>query len=369
MFFEILHRSGLELFHIPIIDSSPPCYFKCNNKCSRLRFRTDIDFSESIIRRIDPMTTEVQSEPGKNDPSDFEQRIAEYAKAVNEGRSQEAEGMLMEMLMAAGAAAIADPTPDLIWKNIANECEELGNWAAAEDAHQKSLALAKEHANPVLALKPHLDLAGFYEMLGRKEEALPYIEIALELARKSEIESLVRMALDAKISPDLAPESLEEIRTEAEAALKRLPLEPIYHTTKAFFLLIQARCMVELRNYEAAEKYLSDTSEFIGETNQSGFLVGYQGFHGRVAAVMAKIHAGRGETEQAITAFSETVARQRTIAEQPQVAGVRTRYRTACALRIFAGYLEKGGRMAEAEQARTEAKQILEELKLPVGPD
>jgi tetratricopeptide (TPR) repeat protein len=336
---------------------------------SNLHFRTDINLSGRIISSIDPMNTESQSEPDKNEPSPFQARIAEYTKAVNEGRDQETQGMLMEMLLAAGAEAMADPSPDLIWKNIANECEELGNWAAAEDAHQKSLVWAKEHPNPAFALKPHLDLASFYEMVGRKDEALPHIERALELARKSEIESLVRMALDAKISPDLAPGILEEISAEAEAAFKKLPPERIYHPTKAFFLLIQARCMVELRNYDAAEKYLADTREFIGETNQNGFLVGYQGFHARVAAVMARIHAARGETEQAICAFSETIARQRTIGEQPQVAGVRTRYRTACALRTFGDYLEKGGRMAEAKQVREEAKQILDELKLPDGPD
>ncbi|MDB6037759.1 MAG: hypothetical protein JWM99_1600 [Verrucomicrobiales bacterium] len=315
------------------------------------------------------MNTERESSGAEKRDPQFEARITEYTKAVNEGRGQEVDGMLLEMLMAAGAEAMADPSPDLVWKNIANDCEELGHWAAAEDAHKKSLELAKEHPNPAFALKPHLDLAGFYEMLDRKEEALPHIERALELARNSEIESLLRMALEAKISPELAPEILEEIRGEAESALKRLPPERIYYTTKAFFLLIQARCMVELRKFEAAEKYLADTREFIGETNQSGFLVGYQGFHARVAAMMAKIHAGRGETSQAISAFSETVARQRTIGEQPQVAGVRTRYRTACALRTFGDYLEKGGMMAEAEQTRAEAKQILKELKLPVGAD
>jgi tetratricopeptide (TPR) repeat protein len=313
------------------------------------------------------MNTEGQSDFEEPETSRFEARIVEYTRAVNEGRGKEVEGMLLEMLMAAGAEAMANPSPDLVWKMIAGECEELGNWAAAEDALKKSLELAKEHSNPAFALKPHLDLAGLYEMLDRKEEALRHVEAALELARKSEIESLLRMALEAKIAPGLTPETLEAILAEAGSALQRLPPERIYDTTKAFFLLIQARCMVELRNYEAAEKYLVDTREFIGETNQSGFLVGYQGFHARVAAVMARIHAGRGETEQAISAFSETIARQRTIGEQPQVAGVRTQYRTACALRIFGDYLEKGGRMAEAEQARREAKQIFQELKLPVG--
>ena len=315
------------------------------------------------------MNSEYESSGAEKTGSQFETRIAEYTKAVNEGRGQEVDGMLLEMLLAAGAEAMADPSPDLIWKNIANECEEMGHWAAAEDAHKKSLELAKEHPNPAFALKPHLDLAGFYEMLDRKEEALPHIEKALELARNSEIESLLRMALDAKLSPDLAPQTFEEICQEAESALKGLPPERIYDTTKAFFLLIQARCMVELGKFEAAEKYLADTRQFIGETNQSGFLVGYQGFHARVAAVMAKIHAGRGETSQAIRAFSETITRQRTIEEQPQVAGVRTRYRTACALRTFGDYLEKGGMMLEANQARAEANQILKELKLPVGAD
>ena len=60
------------------------------------------------------MNTEGQSDSEETETSQFEARIAEYTKAVNEGRGQEVEGMLLEMLMAAGAEAMADPSPDLV---------------------------------------------------------------------------------------------------------------------------------------------------------------------------------------------------------------------------------------------------------------
>jgi len=309
------------------------------------------------------MSLEDDKKENAAEPSLLEQRVVEYVKAVNEGR--EIEGSLMEMLAMAGAQAMADPTPDLIWKTLARDCEENGNWAGAEEAYKKVLELAKEHPNPAFPLKPHLDLASLYKMLGKKDEARAHIEIALGLARKSEIQSLLLMALESKSTCDLGERELEEISAAAKEGFETTPNERIYHLVKARFLLLQARCAAEFAKYDAAESLMAAARGFVGERDQSDFMTGYQWYHSRAAEVVAKIHAARGETAQAIDAYSETVARERTINSQPHVQGIRSRYRLALTLQTFANYLETGEKIAYAMQTRVEAEEILKSLKLP----
>ncbi|HEV8541858.1 MAG TPA: hypothetical protein VGR78_05670 [Verrucomicrobiae bacterium] len=312
------------------------------------------------------MEPENQREESK--PSVFEQRVKEYGQAVNQGRDQDAEGLMVELFTSVAAEAFANPSPESVWLEMADQCEQLGNWGAAEDARRKALDLAREHPNRAYPVKFHLDLGSLYEILGRKEEALAEIKTALELAGESEIPTLIGMALEANYNTELGQRNLQGIRAAAKQALEATPGDRIYNTVKLRFLLLQARCAAGLGEFEAAESCVAAARKLAGDGQQSALISGYPFFRARAAEVAAKIHAACGDFQEAVAAFAEVVTREREVCAKPHLQGIRSRYRLAQALFTLADYLEKSAKPADATVARTEARDILGELKLPPIP-
>src|SRR4051812_20237902 len=234
---------------------------------------------------------EPKNQQEKSKPSLFEQGVLDYAQAVNQGRDQDAEGLMVELFTSVAAEAFANPSAECVWQEMADQCEQLGNWAAAEEARKKALDLAKEHPNPAYPVKFHLDLGSLYEILGRKEEALVEIKTALELAAKSEIPTLIGMTLEAEHNSELGRRNPQGIRAAARQALEATPSDRIYNTVKLRFWLLQARCAADLGEFEAAESCLAAARELAGDGHQSDLISGYSFFRARAAEVSAKIHA------------------------------------------------------------------------------
>jgi tetratricopeptide (TPR) repeat protein len=258
-----------------------------------------------------------------------------------------------------------NPSPELVWINLAIECEEIGNWAAAEDARKKVLGITVGSANPATSIKPLLDLARLYQMLGRSEEAHSQIETALRLAHESGISSLVLMALESKYQLGPGDRELNDIREAAIASFDAIPNERVFDLTKARFLLLQAQCAVASGELETAEAQMIRADELVSERKQTGLMAGYQWFHSRAAELSASIHAARGEHSEAISAFSKSVERERAIDSQPHVRNFPTRYRLATTLSSYANHLEAGGKLDDAASVRAEADAMLREMKLP----
>jgi hypothetical protein len=61
----------------------------------------------------------------------FEQAIMSYAKAAEAGKSEQAQGLAMQAFMMAAQEAQQNPTPSLLLKQQAADCEEQGDWAGA----------------------------------------------------------------------------------------------------------------------------------------------------------------------------------------------------------------------------------------------
>ena len=87
------------------------------------------------------MNSNDTAEHQQTNPSPLEGRVMDYVKAVIEKRDDEADGMLIGFITAAMDDAMLNPSPELVWINLAMECEEIGNWAAAEDARKKVLEI------------------------------------------------------------------------------------------------------------------------------------------------------------------------------------------------------------------------------------
>jgi tetratricopeptide (TPR) repeat protein len=294
----------------------------------------------------------------------FEQGVTDFVKAVNEKSDAEAASIGWQMLLRAGTEALSNPSPSVFWMTKAAECEDVGNWAAAEDARKKALEAGMEHVNPAYAVKPHLDLASLYTILGRSEEALKHVEAALEVARKSELTPLLLLALEARLKCDCDNDTLREIRSTAMDRLGTLDEGRIFHHTKARLLLVEAECSLMLGETDLAWEHLTKAQAFTVDWGENEFMAGHQACRARAAKVRASLHAARAEWEQAILAHSEAVAREKSINSQDHVRGLRSRHQFAKTLAGFADYLERGGRVNEAAQVREESRRLFDELKI-----
>ena len=297
----------------------------------------------------------------------FEQCCEDYGKAINEGRHQDAEALTMQMMQLTMVRAMnEEPSQEMIWKQMADECEEHGNWAGAEEALRNALNLEREGKVRELPVKTHLDLATLYEMLGRDAEALAEIDAAVELSHESEIMAIRTMALEAKAKMLLAANNPAGAKEIALDALGPIPDDKLHALIKARMLVLLARCDTFLGNIEAAERDVNRAIELVRPYGENQFLGGLQGFFAQSAAATAAILASRGKLTEAANSFGETIERARTIAGQPHLRGARSNYRLAQALIKYAAYLDAADRRDEAAGARAESESLLQTLQLRV---
>jgi tetratricopeptide (TPR) repeat protein len=298
----------------------------------------------------------------------FEQCCNDYGKAINEGRHDDAEAIAMQMMQLAMLRAMnEEPSQEMIWKQMAGECEEQGNWAGAEEALRNALTLEREGKVRELPVKTHLDLASLYEMLGRDTEALAQINAAVELSHDSEIMAIRTMALEAKAKMLLVANDPAGAKEVALDALGPIPDDKLHELMKARMLVLLGRCDAVLGNLEPAEEAVSRAMELVRPYGENKFLGGLQGFMAQSAATTAAILSGRGKLKEAAESFAESIERARTIAEQPHLCGPRSNYRLAQALSKYATYLDAAKRGAEAAAARAESEALLRALRLPVS--
>jgi len=297
----------------------------------------------------------------------LEKGVMDFAQAVNEKRDADAQSIGWKMLLAAGAEALGNPSEDLIWKNLASECEDTGNWTGAEEARKKALDLAVQQENPAFPVMPHLELASLYRILGRHDEAQEHVEAAFQLVKQSKISALLLMVLEAKAACASGHEALNPIREAAAEGLKIVGEGRFFDHTKARFLLVQAECDIALGEVDLARDHLTSAGTYTADWGENAFMAGRQACLARMAELQARFHTARGDWLQAIIALSETLAREKGINAQDHARGLRSRHRYAKTLARFADYLEAGGRGAEAAVARQEWRVVWDGLKLPAA--
>jgi tetratricopeptide (TPR) repeat protein len=168
------------------------------------------------------MTAEEQAK--KEEQAHMEKRFLEYGDAINASDHARAETIMLEIFEKIALQAMTEePTQRRTWELLKSECEDQGNWIGAEEAQRKVLELALEEPNPLLSVKPHLDLAGLCRLNGKYEEASAEIEKALSKARASDILHLSLMALEAKGRLLIEMQSFEEADKILREALASIP--------------------------------------------------------------------------------------------------------------------------------------------------
>jgi tetratricopeptide (TPR) repeat protein len=296
---------------------------------------------------------------------EFEQCCNDYGQAIKEDRHLEAEAIAMRMMhISMLRAATEEPSQTIVWMQMADQCEEQANWAGAEQAHRNAIATALAEKNREFAMKPHLDLAGLYEMLGRDKESMAEINAAVELVKDSEITILCGMALEAKAKALLSAGETSAAKDTVLDALRAVPDDKLHALVRARLMVLGARCEAMFGEMIAAEKMLSQARELTQAYADSEFLGGLQSFFAQASEVSALILESRGMKSEALANYREALTRIQTMARQPHLQGIRTRYRLAKTLERYANYLEAAGSIPEAFEARQESEGLLRALRL-----
>jgi tetratricopeptide (TPR) repeat protein len=153
----------------------------------------------------EPSKSEHRSEvaPDPQFMKEFEKAIQTYSDAVAAERPDEAQNAAMQALFLASQEAIRNPTPSLLLKEKASDCEEKGDWVGAEAAYREVLALEESLDNFAMIAKAHMDLSRLLRLLGRLEEAWQFACQATASARRATVFPVLVMMLTNELLCDL----------------------------------------------------------------------------------------------------------------------------------------------------------------------
>jgi len=135
------------------------------------------------------------AERGSEEPPDEgAAALGRYAEAVEEGRDEDADEAMLEFLVELGKFAeehAEDPYSLLL--DRAHDRAEAGDWDGAEAAWRDAIA-ASESDN--LSLLPRQRLIDLLLWIRRPEDALSEALLAVEAARRGDMEPVIVMALE-----------------------------------------------------------------------------------------------------------------------------------------------------------------------------
>lgn len=284
----------------------------------------------------------------------------EYGNAVNAGDHKKAESIMLELFQSvAFQAAAREPTQQDIWHAMAEECKDRGNWPGAEEAQKKVLELSLAEPNPLLSVKPRIDLARLQDIAGKYDEAAGQLEDALATAKQGDMTPLVLMVLEAKARLELNNRLFDRARQTLAEAAATIPAEKLYAHQRARICALQAEEAACSGNYDLASEFIQRAEILVQPYSESPFLGGLQSVRAHIAEVSARIQKARGRKDEAANTFERAIQHLRTICEQPHLTGGFARRRLAVSLAEFANYLEAAGRHSDAQNARQESAAMM----------
>jgi tetratricopeptide (TPR) repeat protein len=304
-----------------------------------------------------------QNEPlpkASHDPGfmkEFEKVIKRYAEAASDGRAEEAQNAAMQALMMASEDAVKNPTPNLLLKKEAHSCETQGDWAAAEAAYRKALALEESSGNLGMIAKAHMDLCRLLRVLGRLDEARQFACEATAAARRTQIFPVLSMALDLQAHCALD-------RGDRAAALKASSeavqvIEPgrIYDSMRAKALITHAKCSLASGDSAAADADLVSSWELL-QARFSTLMPGPLLTLANWWEVKSQLEEHRRNLNGARESISRAIEYFR------QLQGTYGLLAVARALQQASRLSTLAGDLLDAERTSAEVKQIRSDLRL-----
>ena len=123
-------------------------------------------------------------------------RLLNAYQAANEHDDVQAMELLVaQMFSIASEEAARNPTERLRLMQEAHEHEDAARWEQAEAVHRRILVLAEVEGNEGKIFKAHDDLRSLFAIRGMADEALQEAQAALEAARKTDMVTLLLVAL------------------------------------------------------------------------------------------------------------------------------------------------------------------------------
>ena len=238
---------------------------------------------------------------------------AQEAAAARDGKA--VEEAAMAMLARATEMAMENPSPSQAVYERAEALEENGEWAEAELARKEILELALKETQPGFAAKAHWELAIHYTARGLFEAACAQSGLAVECARRSEIPTLVHIALTRHVKTLLEAKRIEEALYAVDEALTLLPNELLTGNSRACALALRARCVTALDRLEEAEANLREAAEILSPADPNAVMIGAKHAMALWWRGSSELCARRGDWVGALKAAELEVAAREEICE------------------------------------------------------
>jgi hypothetical protein len=298
-------------------------------------------------------------------PEGFPRAIEEYRDGATTNNKQQMEAAILNALLLAAEAAEKNPSPSILLKLEAAECEARADWAGAVTCRRKVLAVEQATGKAALVSKAHQDLSRLFLLLGDLEQAASSARAATAAARQADIFPVLVMALENEVVCALRRSDCASALEAGEAAVAAIKDEPIFDGLRAGALVARARCRLAAGDLAGAESDQAASRPVLVENEVSPLFAGAKSRTARWWEVTAALRTQQGDLHGACEACAETVKIHRHVSSLPQASGPYTQAALARALERSGEALEAAGNPEAAKAEKAEARRIWSELGLP----
>jgi len=290
----------------------------------------------------------------------FEQAIVSYAQSAEVGKTDEALGAAMNALALAAEEAQRHPTPSLLLKAEAGECESKRDWAGAEAAYRKSLPVEEATGKQGLVAKAQMDLSRLLRLVGRLEEASQMAALSTAAARQAEVFPVLVLALENEISCALARQEPQAALPAAVEMVQVIEPGKLYDSMRARALTTHARCLAVTGDLPAAESRLAASWDLLQAAGWCRSMPGPISAMGNWWEAKGQVFEQQGKIEEAQEALVHSINYRR---QNDSPYAVFLLIRT---LEKSAALSRRAGDLTQAERAAAEANSLWKDLRLPV---
>lgn len=266
---------------------------------------------------VDTADSGNKQEPGQ-DPG-LPDCFREYADADNRKDIQGMANATAKLWEHLAEVRQNGPSPWLEAMERAHEFEAVFDWEAAEAAYRFAIHVSAE--NPGLQSGSYGYLSGFHFLLGNDKAALEAAETATQIARTTDISSLLSSMLQAQARVHLRLDNIEAARAALNEALEVMGRGGLCSVSRAKALILRTECQLREGDLSKAEEDLEAAWKLAQPFLEAHFAAGWQSSLASWWEATARVRARQNKTGDVAAAWKESIARRRIVTEAPQLEG------------------------------------------------
>lgn len=294
--------------------------------------------------------------------AEFGRLLQAFQAARDRGDIKAAESIAAECLSFAADEQEKNPSENLRLLGEAREHENAARWEQAEIAHRQVLALAIAEADHVGTYKAHSDLGSMYTIRGITDRALLEAQSGVEAARKTNIETLLFVALGELSQCQLRIGDIASATATAEEAVRTVPTEKMYDLQRARAFVMRARCRVEQRQTIEAQSDLNIAWQLLEPQAEALMFAGVQSTLANWWEITARTRTESKDFAGAAEAFGKAVDFRRNVSQAPQLDGPHKYFWLASTLQQYSVALQAAGKVDAAISAFDESRRIHQKI-------